>query len=142
MVASAGSGHDPVPVCAAARECSTAPAASAMPRCDPKHGLAADYEFHPVLVAERSDDQVRQAIRSFAATFRGEWRWSTRPTTNCRLFQLALFDAVGLVDGSACGAGCPALAPLRRLVSKATGRRRWLGHDPGARYLRSIRTAI
>lgn len=54
---------------------------------DPNHGLAADYEFHPVLVAQRSDDQIRQAIRFFAATFRGEWRWSTRPTMNCRLFQ-------------------------------------------------------
>lgn len=101
---------------------------------DPNHGLAADYEFHPVLVAERSDDQVRQAIRFFAATFRGEWRWSTRPTMNCRLFQLALFDAVGLVDGTGNyrtrGAGCPALAPLRRLVSKATGRRRWPGNLP------------
>ena len=44
-----------------------------------------------------------------------------------RLFQLALFDAVGLVDGTgdyrSRGAGCPALASLRRLAGRVTGRR-------------------
>lgn len=29
---------------------------------DPNHGLAADYEFHPVLIAPRTDDEVRHAI--------------------------------------------------------------------------------
>ncbi|MGH9227105.1 MAG: hypothetical protein ACRD2W_25760 [Acidimicrobiales bacterium] len=96
---------------------------------DPSHGLPADHEFHPVLVRDRTDDEVRSAVRGFAQTFGGEWRWSTRPTMNCRLFQLALFDAVGLVDGTGNyhtrGAGCPALAPLRRLLGRFSGRRRW-----------------
>lgn len=99
------------------------------PTCDPNHGLLADYEFHPALVAPRTDDEVRAAIRRFASTYRGEWRWSTRPTMNCRLFQLALFDTVGLVDGTgnyrSRGQGCPALAPLRRVAARLTGRRRW-----------------
>lgn len=103
--------------------------ADGRPTRDPNHGLAADYEFHPVLVVPRSDDEVRHAVRQFAATFRGDWRWSTRPTMNCRLFQLALFDAVGLVDGTGNyrtrGAGCPALAPLRRVAGRVTGRRHW-----------------
>lgn len=101
---------------------------------DPNHGLAADYEFHPVLVAQRSDDQIRQAIRFFAATFRGEWRWSTRPTMNCRLFQTGAlrrrWPRRRHGNYRTRGAGCPALAPLRRLVSKATGRRHWPGNLP------------
>lgn len=97
--------------------------------CDPNHGLVADYEFHPMLMATRSDDDVRDAIRLFATTFAGEWRWSLRPTMNCRLFQLALFDSVGLVDGTghyaSRGSGCPILAPIRRLTARLTGRRYW-----------------
>lgn len=104
-------------------------APAGQPRRDTNHGLAADYEFHPVLVAPRTDDEVRDAVRRFAVTFRGPWQWSIRPTMNCRLFQLALFDAVGLVDGTGNyrtrGTGCPALAPLRRLAGRATGRRYW-----------------
>jgi len=47
---------------------------------------------------------------------------------NCRLFQLALFDADAWSTAPAtteAGAGCPALAPLRRLAFRLTGRRRW-----------------
>ncbi|MFN2504004.1 MAG: hypothetical protein ABR540_07215 [Acidimicrobiales bacterium] len=103
--------------------------AEGRPTRDPNHGLTPDYEFHPVLVVPRSDDEVRNAVRRFAATFGGEWRWSVRPTMNCRLFQLCLFDAVGLVDGTGNyhtrGSGCPALAPLRRLAGQVTGRRHW-----------------
>ena len=99
------------------------------PTRDPNHGLLADHQFHPVLVRARSEDAVRAAIRAFAAGFAGEWRWSTRPTMNCRLFQLALMDAVGLVDGTGNygtrGDGCPALAPLRRAAGRLDGRRRW-----------------
>lgn len=99
------------------------------PTRDPNHGLLADYEFHPVLIEPVSDDEVRAAIRSFASGFGGGWRWSTRPTMNCRLFQLALMDAAGLVDGTGNyrtrGAGCPALVPVRRLAGRVTGRRRW-----------------
>ena len=109
------------------------------PTRDPNHGLVADYEFHPVLIKDRTDDEVRDAIRSFAAGFRGEWRWSTRPTMNCRLFQLALMDAAGLVDGTGNyhtrGSGCPALIPVRRLATRLDGRRRWPFNlpEPGQR---------
>jgi len=96
---------------------------------DPNHGLPGDYEFHPVLLGSCSDEDLLASIRYFAQTFAGEWRWSTRPTMNCRLFQLALFDAVGLVDGTGNyhtrGSGCPALAAIRRITGRASGRRRW-----------------
>ncbi|MHB1534113.1 MAG: hypothetical protein ACYC1D_05780 [Acidimicrobiales bacterium] len=91
-------------------------------------GLLADYEFHPVLVVASSDEEIRSRVREFVVHFSGEWRWSTRPSMNCRLFQLALFDAVGLVDGTGnyhTRGGCPALAPLRRTMRRVTGRRRW-----------------
>ncbi|MDQ3028628.1 MAG: neprosin family prolyl endopeptidase [Actinomycetota bacterium] len=103
--------------------------AEGTPIRDPNHGLRADHEFHPVLIRHDSDDDVRAAIRHFAAGFAGDWRWSTRPTMNCRLFQLALMDAAGLVDGTGKyhtrGSGCPALAPLRRVAGRFDGRRRW-----------------
>lgn len=96
---------------------------------DPSHGLPADYEFHPVLVRCCPDDQLLADIRRFAQSFEGGWRWSTRPTLNCRLFQLAMFDAVGLVDGTGNyhtrGSGCPALAPLRRATTRFTRQRSW-----------------
>lgn len=96
---------------------------------DPSHGLPADYEFHPVLVRSCHDDQILADIRRFAQSFVGGWRWSTRPTMNCRLFQLAMFDAVGLVDGTGNyrtrGSGCPALAPLRRATTRLTRQRSW-----------------
>lgn len=99
------------------------------PTRDPNHGVLADYAFHPVLIEARTDDEVRAAIREFAGTFSGGWRWSTRPTMNCRMFQLALMDAAGLVDGTGNyhtrGFGCPALAPVRRAAGRVSGRRRW-----------------
>ncbi len=104
------------------------------PTRDPSHGLIADYEFHPLLLIPRTDDELRIAMRRFASTFTGGWRWSTRPTMNCRLFQLAMFDEVGLVDGTgnyhSRGRGCPALAPARRWAGRATGRRRWATNMP------------
>ncbi len=106
----------------------------ASPPRDPNHGLSADYEFHPVLMVSSTDDEVRQAIRGFAQRLRGDWRWSIRPTMNCRLFQLAMFDAVGLVDGSGNyrtrGSGCPVLAPIRRMATRFTGRRYWPANLP------------
>jgi hypothetical protein len=99
------------------------------PTRDPNHGLPADYEFHPVLLVPKWEDDLREEIRTVAQTFAGEWRWSTQPTMNCRLFQLALFDAVGLVDGTGNyftrGSGCPALTPVRRFAGRVTGARRW-----------------
>lgn len=106
---------------------------------DPNHGVPADHEFHPVLVTSRTDDEVRESIRTFARSYEGEWRWSTRPSMNCRLFQLALFDAAGVVDGTGSyhtrGGGCPALAPVRRVGGRLTGRRRWPRNlpQPGVR---------
>lgn len=99
------------------------------PTQDPNHGLTADYEFHPVLLRALSDQVLHEDIRRFARGFKGGWRWSTRPTMNCRLFQLTLFDAVGLVDGTGNyrtrGSGCPMLAPPRRAATRLTGRRSW-----------------
>ena len=104
------------------------------PMRDPHHGLVADHVFHPVLVVDSTDANVRAAIRRFATAFVGEWRWSTRPTMNCRLFQLMLMDFAGLVDGNgnyhSRGAGCPALAPVRRAAARVTGQRRWPGNLP------------
>ena len=112
---------------------------------DPNHGLPADFEFHPVLVEAHTDQQLRDSIRRFAGSFDGGWRWSTRQSMNCRMFQLAMFDAVGLVDGTGNyhtrGSGCPALAPIRRTVGRLSGRRRWplnLPH-PGQRVALSPR---
>lgn len=85
---------------------------------DPRHGELADHAFHPVADIGTEDDQVVTAIRRFAATFDGAWRWTTGPTVNCRSFQDGLLAAAGLAvpDGYAHtrGAGCPFLAPLRR----------------------------
>lgn len=96
---------------------------------DPNHGLTADYEFNPILVTPRTNDDVRHSIRTFATSFEGRWRWSTRPTMNCRLFQLALFEAAGMVDGTGNyrtrGGGCPLLGPLRRVATRLSGRRYW-----------------
>lgn len=115
--------------------------AGGAPPQDPNHGLTADHAFHPVLVVPRTDDEVRSIIRRFASTFSGEWRWATRPTMNCRVFQLALFDVAGLVDGTgnyrSRGGGCPAVAPIRRITGSITGRRRWPRNlpRPGQRVL-------
>ncbi len=117
------------------------------PTRDPNHGLLADYAFSPVLVVRRSDADVRAAIRNFASTFTGGWRWSTRPTMNCRLFQLAMFDAVGLVDGTgnyqSRGVGCPALAPARRVAARVSGRRRWpLNLPPPGRRVAEVQPQV
>lgn len=114
---------------------------------DPNHGRSADHWFHPVLVVPRSDDEVRTAIRRTAAAIQGEWRWSTRPALNCHTFQLIVFDAVGLVDGTGNyhtrGGGCPALWPGRRVAAGLTGHRRWPGNlpQPGQR-LAELDTAL
>lgn len=88
------------------------------PTVDPRHGDSADHAFHPATRGDHSDDQIVAAIRSFAATFDGGWRWSIRPTVNCRSFQADLLTAAELVvpDGYAhsAGPGCPFLASPRR----------------------------
>jgi hypothetical protein len=91
---------------------------------DPHHLDNAHHEFHPKLLVRKSDRQVRADIRAFAETFESKWRWSARPTTrDCRQFQLALFEAVGLDDGEHLhtrGRGCPFLGlfgPRRRSLT-------------------------
>lgn len=91
---------------------------------DPHHLDAAPHEFHPRLLLRKSDRQVRAEIRAFAESYKSKWRWSARPTTrDCRRFQLALFDAVGLDDREHLhtrGSGCPFLGlfrPRRRSIA-------------------------
>jgi hypothetical protein len=91
---------------------------------DPHHGDTADHAFHPTLVVRKSDWQVRREIRAFARNFHGGWRWSVkRPSANCRSFQLALFQTVGLQESPhdlfSRGRGCPFLRPLRAWRCKA-----------------------
>lgn len=92
------------------------------PTVDPRHGELADHAFHPLTDGHRTDGEVIAAIRRFATTFDGGWRWSLRPTVNCRSFQTDLLTAAGLAvpDGYAhtAGAGCPFLQ----------GPRRWRNH--------------
>ncbi|MGH9027629.1 MAG: hypothetical protein ACRDWD_16160 [Acidimicrobiia bacterium] len=85
---------------------------------DPRHLQPATHTFHPTLLVRKSDRRVRTDIRRFAQGFRGEWRWSTKPTSNdCRSFQLRLFQAVGLEEGPTHvhtrGRGCPFMALVR-----------------------------
>jgi hypothetical protein len=84
---------------------------------DPHHLDAAPHEFHPRLLVRKSDREVRAEVRSFAEGFESKWRWSARATTrDCRRFQLALFEAVGLDDGEHLdtrGRGCPFLGLFR-----------------------------
>ena len=91
--------------------------AGGSPIVDPRHGEPPDHAFHPVTSFDRADEEVIAAVRRFAATFEGGWRWSFRPTVNCRSFQADLLAAAGLAvpDGYGhTGGGCPFLAPLRR----------------------------
>lgn len=103
---------------------------------DPHHLDHADHAFHPTLVVRRTDRQVRAAIRAFAHGYRGGWRWSTKPTTNCRTFQLQLLDAAGLSEGDdfhhTRGDGCPILRPLRRALAAPHRTLRPMGTDGGS----------
>jgi hypothetical protein len=89
---------------------------------DPHHLDPAEHRFNPTLMVRKSDRLLRADIRAFAHAHEGEWRWSTRPTArNCRSFQLALIEAVGLVEDAQAGAhtphGCPFLAKCRSVGS-------------------------
>ncbi len=111
---------------------------------DPRHGELADHAFHPVSRAGRTDEEIIAAIRSFATTYTGRWRWSTKPTVNCRSFQADLLAAAGLAvpDGYAhtAGAGCPFLARPRRWRRQIARRR--ADHDGGRRPVRRPRIVV
>ena len=100
---------------------------------DPRHGETADHAFHPRVSDERTDQEVRTAVRHFAHNYRGrwgwQWWWSRQRMTNCHTFQDDLFAAVGLVEPREFrytrGPGCPFRYPLRRL--------HWWVTDTGAR---------
>lgn len=60
----------------------------------------------------KSDCQIRRDNRRYAQRFGGGWRWSLRrPSANCRSFQLALFEAVGLAEPPGSVASRAGVAP-------------------------------
>jgi hypothetical protein len=91
------------------------------PSRDAYHGEESDHWFHPTLVAEKSDDQVRAEIRAFARNHVGgfcwQWPWLRQRECNCRTFQQEMFAAVGLVEKPQYlytrGPGCPFMYPFR-----------------------------
>lgn len=101
---------------------------------DPYHGDEADHAFHPTLLADKTDEQVRQEIREFSWAYSNiwqwQWWWQDRPTRNCRTFQEDLFAAVGLVEGDdnlhTRGPGCPFMYQLRRTGWAISDARDWL----------------
>lgn len=91
--------------------------------CDAYHGEEPDHWFHPTLVVDKSDEQVRAEIRAFSHSyvggFRWQWWWLREEAENCRTFQDRLFEAVGLYEEPGYlytrGSGCPFMFPLRRV---------------------------
>lgn len=88
---------------------------------DAYHGLEPDHWFHPTLVVEKSDEQVRAEIRAFAHRHVGgfcwRWPWLRQRECNCRTFQQEMFAAVGLFEEPqhlhTQGPGCPFMYPFR-----------------------------
>lgn len=89
---------------------------------DAYHGDDPDHCYHPTLVVAKSDEQVRADIRAFAHSyiggFRWQWWWLREPGENCRTFQWAMFETVGLAEEPEYlhtrGSGCPFMYPFRR----------------------------
>jgi hypothetical protein len=63
---------------------------------DPHQGDTADEEFHPRLMNTLTDQQVLDKIHDFVRSYNGEWRWTFGLGQNCRTFQTALMNYVGL----------------------------------------------
>ena len=90
---------------------------------DAYHGEEPDHWFHPTLVAEKTDEQIRADIRayahSFVGGFRWQWWWLRGPAENCRTFQDELFEYVGLYEEPEYlytrGPGCPFMMLFRRV---------------------------
>jgi len=66
------------------------------PNSDPHQGDTADEEFHPRLMNTLTDQQVLDKIHDFVRSYKGEWRWTFGLGQNCRTFQTALMNYVGL----------------------------------------------
>ncbi|MDQ3678738.1 MAG: hypothetical protein M3401_18380 [Actinomycetota bacterium] len=117
--------------------------AGGTPTRDAYHGDEPDHWFHPTLIVDKSDDEVRADIRAFSQSyvggFRWQWWWLRQPAENCRTFQEEMFDAVGLFEESDVlytrGSGCPFMYPFRQVkwrtidaLASALGRvRSWPG---------------
>lgn len=120
---------------------------------DAYHGLEPDHSFHPTLIVDRSDDQVRAAIRAFAHGHRGgfcwRWPWLRQQECNCRTFQQGMFAAVGLLEEPEYlytqGPGCPFMYPFRvvkwRVADAATDAVAWMRSGLPIRRLRARRGA-
>jgi hypothetical protein len=66
------------------------PAPNKPPR-DPHHGDEADQKFQVAVDLDdsRSDMEIHNCLRSFAATYTGKWRWFFELGPNCHTFQKA-----------------------------------------------------
>jgi len=93
------------------------------PTRDAYHGEEPDHWFHPTLIVEKTDEQVRADIRAFAQRFVGgfrwQWWWLRGPAENCRTFQDDLFKHAGLSEEPEYlytrGPGCPFMMLFRRV---------------------------
>ena len=64
---------------------------SHIPPRDPHHGEIADEEFHPLVEKEdrRTDQEIENCLREFAANYSGKWQWLIGWGQNCHTFQRA-----------------------------------------------------
>jgi len=93
------------------------------PTRDAYHGEEPDHWFHPTLVVEKTDEEIRADIRAFAhrfvGGFRWQWWWLRDRAENCRTFQDDLFAYVGLYEEPEYlytrGPGCPFMMLFRRV---------------------------
>jgi hypothetical protein len=67
---------------------------------DPDHGDSADEVFSPFTRNgdERSDEDIHKCLRTFAKSYRGEWRWTGGFGQNCHTFQEAALEHCGLTE--------------------------------------------
>jgi hypothetical protein len=72
---------------------------SGTPNKDPHHGdPGADEKFQPVIHDCRTDVEIKQCIRDFAAAYSGEWSWKFEFGKNCHSFQLEMIDNCDIGD--------------------------------------------
>lgn len=65
---------------------------------DPHHGDTAEEFFVPVVPVgdSRTDAQIKDCLRGFARSYKGEWRWTFGAGQNCHTFQEAAMKHCGL----------------------------------------------